>query len=62
MAKFENFEKVTKKQLGAILGVSYPTALKEYQTIKDCLQIKRPYLVIDDLVKFGLFSVKESKN
>ena len=49
------FEKVNKKQLGAILGVSYKTALKEYKIILDCLQItNRKYLVIDDLVKFGI--------
>lgn len=42
-------QKITKKQLGFILGVSYPTALKEYQTIIDSLALKRNYLTQNDL-------------
>jgi len=47
-------EKVTKTQLMYILGISYPTALKEYQTIIDALALKRKYLTISDLVKYGI--------
>lgn len=47
-------QKVTKTQLMHILQVSYPTALKEYQTIIDSLQIKRDYLTISDLVMYGI--------
>lgn len=47
-------QKVTKTQLMHILEVSYPTALKEYQTIIDSLQIKRDYLTISDLVMYGI--------
>ncbi|WP_269684551.1 hypothetical protein [Flavobacterium lacustre] len=47
-------QKVTKTQLMHILEVSYPTALKEYQTIIDSLQIKRDYLTISDLVLYGI--------
>lgn len=47
-------QKVTKTQLMHILEVSYPTALKEYQTIIDSLQIKRGYLTISDLVMYGI--------
>ena len=41
--------KITKTQLMHILGVSYPTALKEYQIIIDSLQLKRNYLTENDL-------------
>jgi hypothetical protein len=47
-------QKVTKTQLMHILEVSYPTALKVYQTIIDSLQIKRDYLTISDLVMYGI--------
>ena len=54
------FEKVTKMQVKSILGVSYPTALKEYQTILDCLAItNRTYLTINDLIDFGLLKPKK---
>lgn len=46
--------KITKTQLMYILGVSYPTALKEYQIIIDSLQLKRNYLTENDLKKYGL--------
>lgn len=47
-------QKVTKKQLMTILCVSYPTALKEYRTILDCLNLKRKFLTIQDLVIYGI--------
>nr|WP_314896781.1 hypothetical protein [uncultured Flavobacterium sp.] len=47
-------EKVNKTQLMYILGVSYKTARKEYQTIIDSLEITRSYLTISDLVKYGI--------
>ena len=37
-----------------ILGVSYPTALKEYKIIIDSLQLKRNYLTTNDLIIYGL--------
>jgi hypothetical protein len=46
--------KITKTQLMHILGVSYPTALKEYQIIIDSLQLKRNYLTTNDLIIYGL--------
>lgn len=48
-------QKVNKTQLMNLLEVSYPTALKEYQTIIDSLGIKnRKYLTLSDLVKYGI--------
>lgn len=49
-------QKVTKMQLKNILQISYPTALKEYQTILDSLALKRKYLVISDLIAYGILS------
>lgn len=49
-------QKVNKTQLMNILSVSYPTARKEYQTIIDCLQLKRNYLTISDLITFGILT------
>lgn len=49
-------EKVTKTQLMYILGVSYPTALKEYQIIIDSLNLKRKFLTISDLITYGILS------
>jgi hypothetical protein len=42
--------KVSKTQLMYILDVSYKTATKEYQTLLDCLQLKRNFLTIQDLI------------
>lgn len=47
-------QKVTKMQLKNILEVSYPTALKEYQTILDSLALKRKFLLISDLIAYGI--------
>jgi hypothetical protein len=47
-------QKVTKMQLKNILEISYPTALKEYQTILDSLALKRKYLLISDLISYGI--------
>lgn len=47
-------QKVTKMQLKNILEISYPTALKEYQTILDSLQLKRKYLTVLDLINYGI--------
>lgn len=47
-------QKVSKTELMHLLSVSYPTALKEYQTILDSLQLKRNYLTISDLIKYGI--------
>lgn len=49
-------QKVTKMQLKNILEVSYPTALKEYQTILDSLALKRKFLLISDLIAYGILS------
>jgi hypothetical protein len=54
MKKTSTSQKVTKTQLMNILEVSYNTARKEYQTILDSLEIKRTYLTISDLVKYGI--------
>ena len=54
MKKLSTSQKVTKMQLKNILEISYPTALKEYQTIIDCLQLKRAYLTIQDLITYGI--------
>jgi hypothetical protein len=57
LAKKQNTsQKVTKTQLGYILGVSYPTARKEYRTILDCLSLTRKYLMISDLIQYGILS------
>ena len=45
---------VNKTQLKNILGVSYPTALKMHQTILDSLNLKRKYLMIKDLISYGI--------
>ncbi|TRX29644.1 hypothetical protein FNW25_01410 [Flavobacterium franklandianum] len=52
--KINTSQKVTKTQLKNILGVSYPTALKEYQVIVDSLALKRKYLQISDLITYGI--------
>ncbi len=49
-------QKVTKMQLKNLLDVSYPTALKEYQIIIDSLALKRKYLMISDLIAYGILS------
>lgn len=49
-------EKVSKTQLMYILGVSYPTARKEYRIIIDSLDLKRRYLTINDLIEYGVLS------
>lgn len=54
MKKVSTSQKVTKTQLMNILEVSYNTARKEYQIILDSLEIKRTYLTISDLVKYGI--------
>jgi hypothetical protein len=47
-------QKINKTQLMHLLEVSYPTALKEYRVILDSLALKRKYLTINDLVKYGI--------
>ncbi len=54
--KINTSQKVTKMQLKNILEVSYPTALKEYQVIIDSLALKRKYLLISDLIAYGILS------
>lgn len=54
MKSLNKSQKVSKTQLMHILDVSYNTARKEYQTILDSLQIKRDYLTIADLLKYGI--------
>lgn len=49
-------QKVTKMQLKNLLDISYPTALKEYQTILDSLGLKRKYLMISDLITYGILT------
>ncbi|TCN55498.1 MULTISPECIES: hypothetical protein [Flavobacterium] len=49
-------QKVSKTELMHLLGVSYPTALKEYQIILDSLQLKRNYLMISDLITYKILS------
>jgi hypothetical protein len=49
-------QKVTKMQLKHLLDVSYPTALKEYAIIIDSLQIKRNFLIINDLIRYGILT------
>ncbi|MFV5699009.1 hypothetical protein ACM55H_11635 [Flavobacterium sp. ZT3R17] len=52
--KTSTSQKVTKTQLKNILEISYPTALKEYRTILDSLQLTRKYLTISDLIQYGI--------
>ena len=52
-------QKITKVQLGYILGVCYTTARKEYQIILDSLNLKRNYLINEDLIKYGIFQSKK---
>lgn len=47
-------QKVTKTQLMNLLEVSYNTARKEYQVILDSLGLKRKYLMISDLIQYGI--------
>jgi hypothetical protein len=54
MKSLNKSQKVTKTQLMYILDVSYNTARKEYQIILDSLQIKRDYLILADLLKYGI--------
>lgn len=54
LKKLNTSQKVTKMQLKNLLDVSYPTALKEYQTILDSLALKRKYLMIQDLIQYGI--------
>lgn len=56
MIKQSPTSKVTKTQLMYILEVSYNTACKEYKTIIDCLELKRNYLTIQDLIDFKILS------
>lgn len=49
-------QKVSKTQLMYILEVSYNTARKDYQIILDSLELKRKYLTISDLIKYGILS------
>lgn len=49
-----NSEKVSKKQLSHILGVSYKTALKEHKIILVSLGLTRSYLTYHDLFKYGI--------
>lgn len=48
--------KISKTQLQFILGISYKTARKEYQTILDSLELKRNYLTLQDLIKYRILS------
>lgn len=45
---------INKTQLMHILGCSYPTALKEYKNIIFCLELKRKFLTVKDLISYGL--------
>lgn len=55
MSTNTTFCKVSKKQLSFILGVSLPTASKNYQIILDSLQIKnRTFLTQNDLKQYGI--------
>lgn len=56
MANINTSEKVNKKQLGHILGVSYKTARKDYAIIILSLELKRNFLTIADLIKYGILS------
>ena len=48
-------QKITRKELANMLGVSEKTARKEYRTIMDSLNIKyRKYLTAADLKTYGL--------
>lgn len=55
MSQYKNLSaKVNKTQLKNILGVSYKTALKDYQTIIDSLELKRSYLTVQDLINYKI--------
>lgn len=54
--------KINKIQLMHILQVSYPTARKEYAIIIDCLELKRKYLIVEDLIKFGVLKAPQNSN
>lgn len=57
MKKVPNLsQKVTRKDLANILGVCYNTARKDYNIIKDSLELKRTYLTIADLQTYGIVS------
>lgn len=56
MAKRIPTQKINKKELGVLLGVSYKTARKDYQTILDSLKLTRLYLTVKDLEDYGLMS------
>lgn len=47
-----NLQKISKKELGSILGVSYPTALKEYKYLLSVLSLSRSYLTLSDIKKY----------
>jgi hypothetical protein len=49
-----DIKKISKTELMHLLGVSYPTALKEYQIILDSLELKRKFLTLNDLKRYGL--------
>lgn len=44
-----DFSKVTIKQLSHILNVSYNTAQKDYKKLVQSLELKRDFLVLNDL-------------
>lgn len=54
--------KITKTQLQYILNVSYPTARKEYSIILDSLQLKRNFLVVQDLYDYGVLKFPQNKH
>ncbi|WP_281225082.1 hypothetical protein [Flavobacterium aquiphilum] len=56
MAKSNSTQKINKKELSVLLGVSYKTARKDYQTILDSLDLKRNYLTVKDLEVYGIMS------
>lgn len=43
-------EKVNRSQLQYILGISYSQAKREYKTLLDCLDLKRNFLIVQDLI------------
>lgn len=49
-------QKLTRKDLQFILNVSYNTAKKEYQTLLDCLNLKRNFLIVNDLIDLKIMS------
>ncbi|WP_417443760.1 hypothetical protein [Joostella sp.] len=50
--------KILKTQLANYLGVSYPTALKHYQTYLDILELKRNYLTPFDIAKVDAIPIE----